>query len=240
MNRALFRGLVHTLFLLLLLTACGTAERVSVNIEPELPWPELAPPSDAERFDIDRDASLLRVRVDPAGAMARMGHSHVVGGPVISGTIWRASALEKSLIDLEVISPAMQVDRPEWRAAYGMEPEIEPDTIEGTRNNLLGPQVLDAEGFPRIGIRAVSLQETPAGLEVNARIRLRGRVSEVIVPVSLTQSGEALEATGRFFVTHEALGMEPFSALGGALRVADRIELDFRLVARSSADTASG
>jgi hypothetical protein len=35
--------------------------------------------------------------------------------------------------------------------------------------------------------------------------------------------------TGRFELTHEALGLTPFTALGGALSVADTIDVRYRL-----------
>jgi hypothetical protein len=56
---------------------------------------------------------------------------------------------------------------------------------------------------------------------------------EVGVPIGgyVTQKGEGLEIEARFEVTHGGLGLTPFSVMGGALRVADPIEVEVSLVA---------
>jgi hypothetical protein len=53
------------------------------------------------------------------------------------------------------------------------------------------------------------------------------------VPVALRMDGGRATVTGHFSVLQSEFGMTPYSALGGALRVQDRIDVDFALHARA-------
>ncbi|MDT8438080.1 MAG: YceI family protein [Wenzhouxiangellaceae bacterium] len=201
-------------------------------------WPERTEVADARGYRVDRAASMLHVRVDAAGSMARFGHSHIIGGAVIEGTIQRAPDLTDSALDLVVHVPDLVVDDPAWRRVHGLDAELDPAAIEGTRTNLLGPRVLDAERYPLIAIRSVAISGPDWAPVVTLRVRLHDQVREFAVPITLHEDAGTLVASGHFAFDHADFGLEPFSALGGSLRVSERIETRFRIVA--GADRASG
>lgn len=209
----------------------GTDER-AVAPETPLDWPEL-PEAIPEQIvlPIDRSASQVWIRVDPAGPLARLGHSHVIGGSVLAGRVLLGEALERSAVDLELDVAALEVDRPDWRSDAGLEPDLDPEAVVGTRRNLLGPRVLDAERFPRIELRSTTLKKIDGGWRMAARIRLQDRVHAVELPLQLSLEGQTLVASGEFERSHAELGLEPFSAAGGSLRVGDPIRFRFRIVA---------
>jgi polyisoprenoid-binding protein YceI len=194
----------------------------------ELDWPDRPEAADdVSIYRVDPEASELRVVVAPAGSLARLGHHHVIGGPV-----WRGEFRvgERAFADLRIDVQALEIDRPAWRQDERFD-SIDPSAIEGTRRNLLGPKVLDAENHPLIEIRSVDRVGPAWQADVTARIRVRGRISEWRVPVSVEQSGDRLVVRGALDVDQSALGLEPFSAAGGALRVAERMRVRFRIVA---------
>jgi len=200
---------------------------------PAAEWPDFKPAGDGERvYVIDEAASVLLARVDPAGPMARLGHSHVVGGAVLGGRIIVGGS--KPRAEVRVHAHRFEVDRPEWRRAHGLEPALDPDAIEGTRANLLGPDVLAAASHPTLDVRTVDVQGPEWLPEVTLRVRWRGRVREYGVPVAVAGVRAALEITGRIELRHADFGLQPFSAAGGALRVSDRIEVRFRIVAAAA------
>lgn len=178
-------------------------------------------------YRIDPAASELRVRVAPAGSLARLGHHHVIGGPVWSGEIVLGDV---PIADLSIDVAALEVDRLAWRRDEGFE-ALDEDAIEGTRGNLLGPKVLDADQHPRIDIRSVTITGPDWQADVTARVRVRGTVTEWRVPVAIQRTADRLLVIGALDVDQTALGLEPFSAAAGALRVADRMRIRFRLVA---------
>lgn len=197
-------------------------------------WPAFpaADPSETV-YRLDESASLMLARVDPEGPMARLGHSHVIGGAVLSGRIVTGGAEPRSEVSVRVSD--IEVDRPAWRREHGLEPELEASAIEGTRANVLGPEVLDAENFPTIEVRSVSIRGPEWLPDVEVAIRWRGRVEQFSLPVTVRRNGDRIEALGRFDLHHSDFGFQPFSAAGGALRVSDRIEIRFRIVAVAEA-----
>jgi|GEM_PF-6776323 len=113
----MLRTLVCGIFCAVLLLGCQAQPRPSIGGEQtreaagDLPnWP-----AEARQFVVDREASDLRIVVFPAGALARLGHAHVIGGPVIDGEVALAEPWEQSALRLRIDVEALEVDRPEWR-----------------------------------------------------------------------------------------------------------------------------
>jgi len=52
----------------------------------------------------------------------------------------------------------------------------------------------------------------------------------------LQRSSDELTASGEFDLTHAELGLAPYSVALGALRVADRMHVRYRLVAQRESD----
>lgn len=199
-------------------------------------WPEFAPPqSDEAVYRVDSGASELRIRVDPEGPMARLGHSHVIGGHVFSGSVVVGDTSGAARIDLRIDATALEVDRPEWRTAEGLEAELAGSTISGTRTNMRSEGVLNVERHPEISIRSVAAGGPTWLPDVTVRIRLRGMVREVVVPVAVERDEAGLTAAGAFDLLQSDFGIEPFSTAGGALRVSDRMQIRFRIVAEKTA-----
>ncbi len=220
------------LVLVLALAGCAsTGQGPDADLD-RPPWPPaVEPTADRTVFEIVEDASALRILVAPAGSLARLGHHHVIGGPVLSGRVLLGETVDDSHIELAVDVSDLVVDRAAWRAEEGLEP-LEDETIEATRSNLLGPEVLAVEDHPRIEVRSISAVGPGWQADITARVRVRGVVSELVIPVSIQRDADRLVAAGAFDVDQTALGLQPFSAAGGALRVADPMRIRFRIVAR--------
>lgn len=184
------------------------------------------------RYTVAAEDSDLRILVFPDGPLARFGHPHVIGGNVVSGSIWLAEDFHRSSVELSVDVPALRVDDPEWRLAEGFDPRMNDDAIAGTGDNLRSPDVLDAERYPEIVIRSVGVGGPRWQPDVTIEITVRGRTRTATVPVALDVAGGTLTATGRLLLRQTEFGIEPFSALSGRLRVADEIIVRFRVVAR--------
>jgi len=223
-----------------LLIACATAPAPQEQAPEAAQWPPFSGPAPDETvFRVDRLASQVRIRVDPAGPMARLGHSHVVGGPVISGIIVIGNDNADSRFDLSIDATALEVDRPEWRRAQDLEPELDASAIQGTRDNMRSARVLDVARHPEIAIRSTAIKGPDWLPTVTLRIRLRGEVRELAVPVAVERAGPRIVASGQFDLRQSDFGIQPFSTAGGALRVADRMRIRFRIVARNRSDTGA-
>lgn len=193
-------------------------------------WPPFERPGPGETvYRVDEQASRVLARVDPAGPMARLGHSHVVGGRVVGGTLVVGD--DGARADFRLRAADFGVDEPAWRRAHGLDPELDAEAIAGTRRNLLGPDVLDAGAHPTLDVRTVDVAGPGWLPDVTLRVRWRGRVHEYTLPVTVRRAAGRIEMAGRLDLHHSDFGLTPFSAAGGALRVSERITVRFEIAA---------
>lgn len=182
-------------------------------------------------FRLDPQRSRFVVRVYRAGALARFGHDHVVVSRDVHGYVLWAGDAAARRADLYAPLASLSVDEPALRAEAGFDTQPSQQDIEGTRHNMLD-KVLDAGTYP-----FVRLHLTPRGAQalptmVDAAITLHGTTRSVPVAVRIdAPSADALYARGRFSVKQTDLGLTPYSLFGGALRVADRLDVEFELTA---------
>ena len=225
--------LLPAFFACLLLAAC--TRTAPLNPPPAMPAGVRteAPTSSARLLQIDTQATLLTITVRRGGALARLGHDHVVASRTVSG--WVAPDLAQA--DFGFRLDAMTVDESGLRASAGLETTPSSEAIAGTRHNML-VRVLDAERYPLVRVQA-RLQ--PGGQAVDAAITLHGVTREVVVPVKLEQAldGRGLRASGAFVLRQSDFGIVPFAILGGAMAVQDPMELAFAIQASAPGSGAA-
>ncbi len=188
----------------------------------------------ATEYRVDPEASLLQLYVYRAGPLARLGHNHVVASRDLQGTVWYRDRQGRSAFRISLPVAQLTVDEPGLREAAGDDfpGEIPPEDIEGTRGNMLGEAVLDAARHPELSAELVAVENSGEALTVTTALTIRGRRRLVDFPLRVRVDEDRLVATGETTVSHAALGLEPFSIMGGALSVAEDIGVRYRVVAR--------
>ena len=184
---------------------------------------------DGKRYVVDAEASNLRILLGAEGPLAALGHPHVIGGPVIEGTVVVADRWQNSAFRLEVPVKALEVDRAAWRAVEGLDPEVPDSAIAATRENMLGESQLNAGEHPLIRLESLEITGPEWQPDVRFRVTIAGEASVHSGPVALERDDESLTATGQLQTRFSELGLAPYSALGGGLRVADEIRIRFRI-----------
>ena len=180
-------------------------------------------PAETRDFQIDSDASWLRVLTYPDGPLRRFGHHHVVSHHGISGTVLVAHDPLDSRISLELSVAGLVVDDPELRGLEGedFEREISQKDIDGTRANMLGEKLLFVEQYPSIQIESTAIEGSLPDATIVAPISVKGLAQTVRFPASIELTDDAFVARGELEITHGELGLSPFTAAGGALSVRD-------------------
>jgi len=227
---------IHALITLsVALVLGGCAARVHKNEPSANGEPVHAVPAEAgQAYQVIGSESLLIVRVYRGGTLARAGHNHIVASHDLAGTVYVARDLLRSSFELEVPVAELTVDEAELRAAQGADfaADVPDSAKEGTRRNMLGAAVLDAEHYPQITLRSQSLDADGDRLMTHVEVRLRDQLRSLIVPVSYTLSSNELLVQGALPLKQTDLGLATFTALLGALAVQDEMQLQFRVVAR--------
>ena len=204
---------------------------------PPTPAPRAAPapsiPAGAQSMEIDPDRSKVTILVRRAGPLARLGHNHAILSADESGYVWIGRDLEGSGFETRLPVRALVVDAPAARAAAGPDfpGEVPEDAREGTYRNMLRPEVLDADRYPSIVVRANRLSGTWEHPVAVASITLRGTTRALELPFDLQREPHTLIARGSFRVRQSDFGITPFSVGGGAIQVADAVEVAFEIVA---------
>ena len=218
--------------LVLLLAACQSTPRPQVPAGPMV-LPELAT-AGAARYRIDPASSFIHLKVYRDGALAKLGHNHVIAALNLQGMVYRQRKLSDSSFELIIPVASMAVDRPADRRVAGPEfaGELRQEFIDGTRRNMLGPDLLQADRYPNIVMRSVSMSGRMPEVTWTVRVQVRGVVKELRLPALMSLADDRIVVQGAVQLTHGQLGLTPFSVMGGKLRVRDTIDAEFHLVAR--------
>jgi len=223
--------------LVVLIAACAPQVRETAQEPPAAarPVPEDFPRSDYERaaakgravYRIDSARSRVTILVRRGGSLARLGHDHVVSSHGAQGYI----APEEGRADLYIPLGDLSVDEPALRAEAGLDTQPSASDIAGTRANMLD-KVLETQQFPFARIRVSGLEKMPVGVRLNAAVTLHGVTHSFEVPALIDAGPDEMNVTGSLDLNQSDFGIVPFSILGGAVQVQDRMKLDFRIRAR--------
>ena len=233
----------RVLLLLLPFLIAGCTLQPRAPATPAVPAASLPTPHTGAPHDVAAAESLLLIRVYRAGSLASAGHNHVIACHALSGTLYVPADVLASSFEVRVPVAELTVDEEPLRAAEhspDFPPQVPDSAREGTRRNMLGAGLLDAEHYPQIELRALGLSSgapAPDGTAtVLARIAvtLKGQAHTITVPVSYSRSGDTVIASGSTPLKQSELGLTPFSALLGALQVQDEMRLSFRIVAHAA------
>lgn len=225
--------------LIFVLSGCQvspTATKENTIIEPALsPVPKL-PITGADHYSISPNQSEIRILVYKGGPLAKFGHNHVMLAKQVTGDIYETSSLHDSAFILSFPVEKIEIDPPDARAQEGKEFDTRPspEAIDGTRKNMLGPEVLDAEHYPDITIRSAGFYGPDKNTRAKIQITMHGVTRELSTPVSIEQYGSTLTADGKMIIRTSDFGIKPFSVLGGGLQVQDEVKIRFHIVAEKT------
>jgi polyisoprenoid-binding protein YceI len=168
-------------------------------------------------YTLGPEDGILAVRTSRTGAVAKAGHDLL-----IHVTEWSAT------LDTDAPSVTLDADATSLRVREGtggIKPLGEDDhaNIETT---------IDDEVLRRrdIGFRSTRVETTDGGLHVEGELTLAGQTRPIAFDLSLADG----RVTGAAVVRQTEWGMKPYTALFGALKVADevRVEIDAKLQSR--------
>jgi len=181
-------------------------------------------------IDSSKPQSVL-IRVYREGPLSRLGHDHVVAARQVRGYVLVPRDHAQARTDLYLSVGSLLVDDARDRAEAGFTTRITQADIEGTRRHMLDA-VLESAQFPFVILSGVCVSDMPLCGTLDTRITLHGVTRTISVPIVVQSDSARLVVSGHLSVLLTDFGMTPYSVLGGALRVSDRVDVDFRLEAR--------
>lgn len=216
-----------------LLAACGAPKPRETPAGGATEGARIQSPAGAGAYRIDSAQSELRLLVHRAGPLARLGHNHVIVNHAVGGWVKFAGNASGAAFSLSVPVADFVVDDARMRGEEGADfsDEVPEDAKSGTRRNMLGPALLDADHFPTITLASVAVTQAPGTWTATLDVRVAGHRSTLIVPFTLETSAGRVSASGTAVLRQSAMGLTPFSVMLGALQVQDELSVKFKLVA---------
>jgi hypothetical protein len=196
--------------------------------EPGAPFPG------ARDYRVVSEESLLQVFAYRGGAMARLGHNHVIASRHLEGVVQATDDLLQTRFDISFPVEQLTIDEPALREQAGPDfpPSVPQSARDGTRNNLLSEALLDAARYPTIRLRAIDVTPTATAFEAGVEITIKDQTRLVRVPVEVERSDGQLIARGEFPLKQSELGLKPFAVALGTLVVLDDLRVNFEVTAR--------
>ena len=166
-------------------------------------------PPDATVYAIDPARSIVTLRVYRAGRLAKLGHNHVITTTSEAGHAWTNGTLAASGFEVRVAVTELVVDEPAARAAAGA--DFPGELSESAREGSLG-----------------GTWDQPT---VAASVTIKDQTRSIDVPLAVVRTDDAIVARGAFSIRQSDFGITPFSIGGGAIAVADAVEISFEIQA---------
>ena len=166
-------------------------------------------------YDLGPDHGTLSVRTSRRGTVAKAGHDLL-----IHVTKWRGTLAlgDEPAVTLDADSTSLKV-----REGTGGMMALDDADLANIE------QTIDDEVLKRqdIAFRSTRVEETAGGLSVTGDLTLRGTTRPIAFDLSVGDG----RAHGAAVVKQTEWGMKPYTALFGALKVADdvRVEIDVAL-----------
>ena len=182
-------------------------------------------------YKIDTGNSELRLLVYRAGPLSNLGHNHVMVNRELTGMVQIADSISASSLSLRVPVDGFVVDDAQARQEEGADfpGDIPQEAKAGTRRNMLSAAVLNAAAFPDITVKSLALAGTLDDLSAELEISAAGHSSKITAPLSLQGDAQHVTAIGSMQIRQTALGLAPYSLMGGALQVQDAMQLKFKI-----------
>lgn len=179
-------------------------------------------------YRVDAQQSLIAIEVRRGGSLSRFGHDHMVSARNVEGYV----APQAGRADLRVALDGLAVDEPELRKAAGFDTQPSESDIAGTRANML-ERVLETAKFPYTLIR---VDRAGSADTLDVTMTLHGMTRVLQVPANVRIDDANLDISGRLEFNQTDFGITPFSILGGAVAVQDRLGLSFTIRAQRQPD----
>jgi len=188
----------------------------------------------AQIYRLDSQRSQILVQVFKGGFLSAFGHNHLLALRDIEGWVMLAADSTASRADLRIPVAAIEVDNAGLRSAAGDGFTSKPSAgdIAGTRENMLSAGQLDGAHHATIAVSVRVQRWQPPTALLALELTVKGRPYALSVPAEVELDGDVLWVSATLELSQQALGITPFSALGGTLKVADGLKLSVSLLAR--------
>ena len=236
---SLFRYAAIPVLTWLLLSGCASQQELSSSKKAPVDFPtSIYTDQDTGTASVykvvDSPASRILITVRRGGMMASLGHNHIVASHDLQGFILldRDSPQNPNCrADFYAQLVNLEVDNAQLRAEAGLLTTPSEKDIAGTTSNMLNS--IDAENFPFARLHSSDCLAALSGEQSEVALSIHGVSQKQKIAIEIEEvSDSKLILSGKFSILQTDFGIQPFSIMNGLIKVEDRLDLDFRIVAQ--------
>jgi hypothetical protein len=162
--------------------------------------------------------------------MAKFGHDHIVASRDVQGYLLLSDD-GGCRADFYAALNQLIVDDPVLRNEAKLLTIPTEKDIAGTKTNMLIS--LQAAEFPFVQLQSLDCSGAMDGQPVPTSIGLHDVTQEQKLTMTVTEpDADVIIISGSFGILQTDFGIEPFSVFNGLLKVEDRLEVSYQIVAR--------
>ena len=175
---------------------------------------------------------VLFVQVYKASTLASsLSHDHAIQAVGWSGKAkWDSEDYSTCNISISVPVNNLQVDNPNIRELAGIEGTISESMRKDVKKHMVSDVQLDADKYPMITFQSTSCEGAGSSMILNGNFTMHGTTNAISIPVTISDT-DGLSLKGSFPVKATDYGIEPYSAMFGAVGNKDEMKITFDLVA---------
>jgi polyisoprenoid-binding protein YceI len=186
----------------------------------------------AETYRLLEPESFLYVETRPDGVLSKAAHPHVVRATKWTGTVkYDPASPDKCAVEISIPVEGLVVDEPVMRKRLSYTKPIADGDRKRVDESMREEDQLNASKFPKITFTSSSCKKVSEGkIEVTGALEIRGKAKQVTVPMEVQLTGGKLKAKGKFELTHEDFGFEPYSAALGTIKNDEKLIFNVRAI----------
>lgn len=169
---------------------------------------------------LDPSSGSVVLRTGRQGMAQKVGHDLV-----IDATRWNAEVnIDDDPSKCEV-QATVDIRGLEVREGLGGAKPLSDKDKRDIKKNI--GETLKANRFPEITFRSTTVESTgDTQLEVSGELSVAGTTRPVSFPLSVEEEGSSVRLRGTVPITQTNFGIKPFTAMMGALKVKDQVEVE--------------
>jgi len=167
----------------------------------------------------------LWVQTTKTGVGAAIAHDHSVHSSGWTGTVtWDTEDASKCDVKINLPVSSLIVDEPSIRSNVGLPEGPDAGDRETITGHMLADNQLNIGKYTTIAYQSSSCSGTAGAVTVKGTLTIVGKGAPVSANLDVTADAAGFAATGNFTANHSDFGIEPYSALFGAIGNAEQLK----------------
>lgn len=189
-------------------------------------------------YEVNREKTELYALAYRGGTAGAFAHDHVIEATQYTAQVtWDESNPAQCALHFEMPVAGLSPDRDKKREEVNLPKSLSEKAKAEILANILSKKQLWLEGFSNIVFTSTNIPATEGVMEMSGTLTIRGVTKPVTVPTTVIRDGKQLTIQSKFKILQSDYGYAPYSAMLGALKVKDQVDIIANVVLKQGSDS---